>query len=102
MNILLQSLTFQELLIIILSALGCGLLIGLERERNKNTRNEQSFAGLRSFTISALLGALCFVIHPYVGVVGAIAVSLFCLYSLSQQKEDIGSTTELAFLMTYL
>ncbi|MCU4596987.1 DUF4010 domain-containing protein [Acinetobacter radioresistens] len=102
MNILLQSLTFQELLTIILSALGCGLLIGLERERNKNTRNEQSFAGLRSFTISALLGALCFVIHPYVGVVGAIAVSLFCLYSLSQQKEDIGSTTELAFLMTYL
>jgi len=98
----LQSLTFQELLTIILSALGCGLLIGLERERNKNTRNEQSFAGLRSFTISALLGALCFVIHPYVGVVGAIAVSLFCLYSLSQQKEDIGSTTELAFLMTYL
>ena len=97
-----QSLTFQELLTIILSALGCGLLIGLERERNKNTRNEQSFAGLRSFTISALLGALCFVIHPYVGVVGAIAVSLFCLYSLSQQKEDIGSTTELAFLMTYL
>lgn len=102
MNILLQSLTFQELLTIILSALGCGLLIGLERERNKNTRNEQSFAGLRSFTISALLGALCFVIHPYVGVVGAIAISLFCLYSLSQQKEDIGSTTELAFLMTYL
>ncbi len=102
MNILLQSLTFQELLTIILSALGCGLLIGLERERNKNTRNEQSFAGLRSFTISALSGALCFVIHPYVGVVGAIAVSLFCLYSLSQQKEDIGSTTELAFLMTYL
>ncbi|WP_046206250.1 MgtC/SapB family protein [Acinetobacter radioresistens] len=102
MNILLQSLTFQELLTIILSALGCGLLIGLERERNKNTRNEQSFAGLRSFTISALLGALCFVIHPYVGVVGAIAVSLFCLYSLSQQKEDIGSTTDLAFLMTYL
>jgi len=102
LNILLQSLTFQELLTIILSALGCGLLIGLERERNKNTRNEQSFAGLRSFTISALLGALCFVIHPYVGVVGAIAVSLFCLYSLSQQKEDIGSTTELAFLMTYL
>ncbi|WP_262463355.1 MgtC/SapB family protein [Acinetobacter radioresistens] len=60
------------------------------------------FEFARSFTISALLGALCFVIHPYVGVVGAIAVSLFCLYSLSQQKEDIGSTTELAFLMTYL
>lgn len=102
MNLLLQSLPFQELLTIILSAFGCGLLIGLERERNKSNKNEQSFAGLRSFTLSALLGALSFLLHVYIGVVGAIAISLFCLYSLFQQKKDIGSTTELAFLMTYI
>lgn len=85
-----------------LSALGCGLLIGLERERHKNNNNEQSFAGLRSFTITALLGASCFLLHLYIGVIGAVAVSLFCVYSLFQQKQDIGSTTELAFLMTYI
>ncbi|WP_411800827.1 MgtC/SapB family protein [Acinetobacter lwoffii] len=99
---LLQSLSFQELLTIMLSALGCGLLIGLERERHKNNNNEQSFAGLRSFTITALLGASCFPLHLYIGVIGAVAVSLFCVYSLFQQKQDIGSTTELAFLMTYI
>ncbi|MFI9459240.1 MgtC/SapB family protein [Acinetobacter sp. NPDC052428] len=99
---LLQSLSFQELLTIMLSALGCGLLIGLERERHKNNNNEQSFAGLRSFTITALLGASCFLLHLYIGVIGAVAVSLFCVYSLFQQKQDIGSTTELAFLMTYI
>ena len=102
LNILLQSLSFQELLTIMLSALGCGLLIGLERERHKNNNNEQSFAGLRSFTITALLGASCFLLHLYIGVIGTVAVSLFCVYSLFQQKQDIGSTTELAFLMTYI
>ncbi|EKE22896.1 MAG: hypothetical protein ACD_6C00689G0002 [uncultured bacterium] len=102
LNMLLQSLSFQELLTIMLSALGCGLLIGLERERHKNNNNEQSFAGLRSFTITALLGASCFLLHLYIGVIGTVAVSLFCVYSLFQQKQDIGSTTELAFLMTYI
>lgn len=102
LNMLLQSLSFQELLTIMLSALGCGLLIGLERERNKKNKNEQSFAGLRSFTITALLGASCFLLHLYIAVIGAVAISLFCLYSLFQQKQDIGSTTELAFLMTYV
>jgi len=85
-----------------LSALGCGLLIGLERERNKNNNPEQSFAGLRSFTITALLGALSFLLHLYIGVIGAITMCLFGLYGLSQQKKDIGSTTELAFFMTYI
>lgn len=102
LNMLLQSLSFQELLTIMLSALGCGLLIGLERERHKNNNHEQSFAGLRSFTITALLGASCFLLHLYIGVIGAVVVSLFCVYSLFQQKQDIGSTTELAFLMTYI
>jgi uncharacterized membrane protein (DUF4010 family) len=48
------------------------------------------------------LGASCFLLHLYIGVIGAVAVSLFCVYSLFQQKQDIGSTTELAFLMTYI
>lgn len=102
MNTLLQSLSFPELLTIMLSALGCGLLIGLERERSKNHNNEQRFAGLRSFTITSLLGALCFLLHLYVGIIGAVAISLFSLYGLWQQKQDIGSTTELALLITYM
>lgn len=102
MNTLLQSLSFQQLLTIMLSALGCGLLIGLERERSKNNNNEPRFAGLRSFSLVALLGALCFLLHLYIGVMGAVAISLFGLYGLWQQKTDIGSTTELAFLMTYM
>ena len=102
MEILIQTLSFPALLTILASALGCGLLIGLERQRNNNLDSEQSFAGLRSFTICALFGALCFLIHLAVGVIGAIVVSMFSYYGLSQQKQDIGTTTELAFVMTYL
>ena len=95
-----QSLTFQELLTIILSALGCGLLIGLERERNKNTRNEQSFAGLRSLR-SAPYWGFVFCYTPVCWSSGAIAVSLFCLYSLSQQKKILVPPLNW-LLMTYL
>lgn len=99
-NIVLD-LSLQQNITILASALGCGLLVGLERERSKNTKTEQSFAGLRSFTLVALIGALCFIFGTAIAVVGAVAMIAFCLYSLISQKEDIGSTTELAFLMTY-
>ena len=99
---LLFSLSIQQLLTIIASALGSGILIGLERERHNNTAGEPSFAGLRSFAIAALLGALCFLIHLAIGIVGAVSITTFCLYRLYKQQKDIGSTTELAFLMTYL
>ena len=101
METLLQTLGFHELLTIMASALGCGLLIGLERQRKNNAGGEQSFAGLRSFTVCALLGSLCFLIHLTVGLVGAITVSLFSYYGLIKQQKDIGATTELAFVMTY-
>ena len=60
LNTVLLDLSFQELLRIMASALGCGLLIGLEREKHNRKESEPSFAGLRSFTICALLGAVCF------------------------------------------
>ena len=101
MEMVLTSLSLQQLITIMASALGCGLLIGLERERSKGQHIEQSFAGLRSFTLAALLGALCFLLGIVVGIVGAISMTAFCLYSLLKQKQDIGSTTEIAFLMTY-
>ena len=72
---LLLSLSLSQLLTIMASALGSGILIGLERERHNNAAGEPSFAGLRSFTIAALLGALCFLIHLAVGIVGAAAVT---------------------------
>lgn len=50
----------QNLITATTAALGCGLLIGLERERSKQRENQHSFAGIRTFAICALLGAICF------------------------------------------
>ena len=42
---LLLSLSLSQLLTIMASALGSGILIGLERERHNNAAGEPSFAG---------------------------------------------------------
>ena len=39
-------------------ALRIGLLIGAERERNKAAESERSIAGIRTFAIASLLGAV--------------------------------------------
>nr|WP_171254474.1 MgtC/SapB family protein [Acinetobacter pragensis] len=96
-----NSSSFQELLAMFASALGCGMLIGLERERSKQRENQHSFAGLRSFTICALLGAMCFLLGAAVGIAGAIIVGGMTVLSIKNQPEDPGITTELAFVMTY-
>ncbi|WP_180186716.1 DUF4010 domain-containing protein [Acinetobacter sp. YH01008] len=96
-----SSSSFQELLATLTAALGCGLLIGLERERHKQREHQPSFAGLRSFAICALLGALCFLFGMSIGLAGALIVGGMVIFSIRNQPEDPGITTELAFLMTY-
>ena len=38
-------------------ALGCGLLVGIERERRKGSGPNRSFAGLRTFAVTSVAGA---------------------------------------------
>ena len=47
----------QNLLLGVAAALGGGLLIGIERERRKGFGAQRSLAGVRTFTLAALLGA---------------------------------------------
>lgn len=94
---LLGTLQFKEIFTVLMAALGCGLLMGLERERNK----ANGFAGLRSFALSSLFGALCFSFGMEIGIVGALLVGGLCFFSSWSQRDDIGITTELAFMMTY-
>lgn len=96
LNTVLLDLSFQELLRVMVSALGCGLLIGLERERHNRKESEPSFAGLRSFTIAPCLGQYVFTTSCS-RYLRCIFSHDFCVYSLIKQKQDIGATTELAF-----
>lgn len=97
----LQTASFEEFITVIAAALGCGLLIGLERERSKLKHEYKTFAGFRSFAISALLGAICFLFGIEIGIVGALLIGAISIVSLKNQPNDPGVTTELAFIMTY-
>ncbi len=84
-------------------ALGCGLLIGIERERRKGSGPARAFAGMRSFALVALTGALAQVLGPV--LVGAAALLLLLLVVVSywrDRSDDPGITTELALFLTFL
>ncbi len=88
----------------LLVALGAGLLIGVERERRKGDGPAREAAGVRTFTLVALLGATAALFGSVTLVaVGALAVGLLALGSyLRSAENDPGLTTEVALLITYL
>ena len=85
-------------------ALGIGLLIGGERERRKSQKGVPAPAGIRTFAVAALAGAVGFVIGGVVllAVVTAALAVLLAIASLSAPRDDPGITTETALLLTVL
>jgi uncharacterized membrane protein (DUF4010 family) len=87
-------------------ALGLGMLIGLERERAKG---EEDGAGVRSFALIALAGAIAGYLDRNLGLgwlglaifvaVGALLISSYVLTSL---HGDTGITTEISALLAFL
>ncbi|MEW6689439.1 MAG: DUF4010 domain-containing protein [Pseudomonadota bacterium] len=87
-------------------ALGLGVLIGLERERAKG---EEGGAGVRTFALIALAGALAGYLEQNLGLawlalavfvaVGALIISLNVLTTL---RGDTGITTEISALLAFL
>ncbi len=85
-------------------AAGCGLLIGLERERRKQQLDAPEEAGIRSFAIAALGGALAQTLgQPLLVAVGGLAVGAMLATSiLRRRKTGRDVTGELALFVTYL
>lgn len=88
----------------LLVALGCGLLIGLERERRKGQGDDRSAAGIRTFTVAAVCGAMAQNLGlPSLVVAGSLLVLvLAALAYWKSRSRDPGLTTELALFATYL
>ena len=92
----------------LLVALLVGLLVGLDRERAEVRKGRELFAGVRTFPLIALLGgALSLLLDaagPWPLVMGLVAVSAIALVSYRQSaaKGEIGATTEIAALATYV
>ena len=86
------------------TALGIGLLVGMERERRPD-----SAAGLRTFALVAMLGCLFALLTektggPWMLVVGLLVISAAMVasnFSAQQEEKFRGFTSEAAIIVTY-
>lgn len=91
----------------LLVALGCGLLVGVEREQRKGRGPQRGAAGIRTFTLVTLAGALAQALAPGALVaagllaVGLLAAAAYWRSSLARSS-DPGLTTEVALVVAYL
>lgn len=85
-------------------ALALGLLIGIERERSKGDGPQRAVAGLRTFALISLAGALgIWIGGVYVFIAtGAIVGALIAVGYLRTVATDPGLTTEIAMVVTFL
>jgi uncharacterized membrane protein (DUF4010 family) len=85
-------------------ALGIGLLIGAERERRKGEGPSRSPAGIRTFTVASLAGAVSFIVGREVLLAAATAgvILLTAVAYWRAHESDPGLTTEIALIMTAL
>jgi uncharacterized membrane protein (DUF4010 family) len=85
-------------------AIGIGLLIGAERERQKATRANLKSAGIRTFAVVSILGAVGVLLgDTLLLAIIALIVGLLALVSYQRvDAQDHGMTTEMSLLLTCL
>lgn len=88
------------------AALGSGLLIGIERERRKGRGVQADIAGVRTFGLTALIGALAqLTAQPGLIAIGALLVVLLAgagYWRSHSRARDPGIVTELSLFITYV
>jgi uncharacterized membrane protein (DUF4010 family) len=94
----------EQLIIRLAAALAVGLLIGIERERNKGTGPQRAAAGVRTFTLIALAGAISLELGgPPAFLVVAGIIGVFAAISYVRTfRRDAGLTTEVAMVIAVL
>lgn len=96
----------KQLAISFAVAIGLGALLGLERER---TKGGDGGAGVRTFALISLSGAMAGYLDKYLGL-GQLALVLFVaiallvvgLYVVTGLRGDTGITTEVSALLAFL
>ena len=86
------------------SAVAVGALIGAERERRKGEGPARSPAGIRTFTITSISGAVAFALGG-VGLLAVVTGSVAVMVAVSYwraQDQDPGLTTEIVLVLTAL
>ena len=95
---------FDPMILKLAVALGIGLLIGAERERRKGEGPSRSPAGIRTFTIASLAGAVSFIVGGefVFAIVTAGVILLTAIGYWHGNEDDPGLTTEIALIVTTL
>ena len=85
-------------------AFACGLLLGIERERRRGDRHGRHHAGVRSFALTALIGALAQLAGGALVLAGAVLVILLGVSARWRDRSAParGLATELALFLCYL
>ena len=86
------------------AALGCGLMVGVERERRKGRGPGRALAGMRSFAITAVLGCACMLLGGLsLAIVGAASVGGLTVAAYWRSRSrDPGVTTEVALMLNFV
>jgi uncharacterized membrane protein (DUF4010 family) len=94
----------EQLIIRLGAALAVGLLIGIERERHKGQGPSRAAAGVRTFTLISLAGAISLELGglPAFLVTAALIGAFTALSYLRSFRDDPGLTTEVAMLVAVL
>jgi len=114
--------TFRQTIVSIAVAVAAGALIGAERQQAQlagsdpsgaasepsGKRQSPEFGGIRTFPLIALLGALGALVRPLVGMwmLGGLLFGVVVLIAVSHawsgRRGDIGISSEVAALVTYV
>lgn len=90
------------------TAIALSVLLGLEREQHKKVHKNASFAGVRTFSLIGLLGALAFYLMNtsvllFALIAGTTFAFIIASYVVTALKLGrIGVTTEIAAVITFL
>lgn len=97
----------QETVFRFAAALGLGILLGLERERNPSS--ETRFAGVRTFALISLLGGVAAYMQKSMAldwvpmvVFAGLTLLVIAAYIATSRNGDIGITTEVSALLAHL
>ena len=88
----------------IVSAFAVGALIGAERERHDGEGPSRSSAGIRTFSITSIAGAVAFTLGG-VALLAVVTASVAVMVTVSywqSQAQDPGMTTEIVLVLTTL
>ncbi len=90
-----------------LLALALGALIGLEREYARYRKHAHDYAGIRTFPLIALFGALSAffgeILNPWILVVGILLMGTLIIisYFILSRRKFSGATSEVAGFLTF-